>query len=625
MIEQFHFLRPEWLLALPLALLAVLLLAKRKRSRQHWQKVVDAALLPHLLVEQPRRKSLPPLILLSLAGVLVILALAGPSWEKLPQPALKKHSGLVIALQLSRTMDAIDVLPSRLQRARFKLADMLRQRREGQTGLIVYAADAYTVAPLSDDSETLLALLPALSTDIMPADGNRSLAALDKATQLLASAGFAHGDILLIADSLDAAAIEQLPRLRQQGYRISMLAVGTAEGAPIPLDGGDFLKDQRGQVIAPRLDIETLFTAITRHGGIFSHLSTDDSDLIHLRPVIEVGLMQGETVATDMQADVWRELGPWLLLPVLPIAALVFRRGVLGLAWLLLLPLPQPAQAGFFSDLWISDNERAMQLFKSQQYNDAAELFDDPQWQASAYYRARQYELAIRRWQQFDSADAHYNRGNALTRQDEFIAAIKAYEQALAIDPQHEDAQYNKALLEKYLQQQQNEGGEDSRDPQQQEEDENRESEAASAGSPEQMQPRQPEQDEQQQREESQASQSPSNNNRQLDSEPEEIEDKSDSTPQKAGDKEPESSERKNRPQNSQPEQNQQDDKSMQQASEREQEQTPPRQNPEQDTDMAEQQPLSDQAIEQWLNRVDDDPGGLLRRKFKYLYKKQQQ
>ena len=164
-------LRPEWLLMLiPLFILSWLFWSKKLFSRD-WESVIDARLLPYLLVGKTGRKTIWPLLFWSSIGVLVIIALSGPVWKKLPLPVFKQQSALVIILDLSASMNTQDIKPSRLARARLKLFDFLKQRQEGQTALIAFAATAYTVSPLTDDTDTIQSLVSSLTTDIMPTQG----------------------------------------------------------------------------------------------------------------------------------------------------------------------------------------------------------------------------------------------------------------------------------------------------------------------------------------------------------------------------------------------------------------------------------------------------------------------
>ena len=229
--ELFHFLRPQWFVALlPLALLLWYLFF-RKGAQSNWETEVDEHLLPHVLIKGVRSKRRTAFILTATGGLLGIIALAGPVWEKLPQPVFTAQDALVIALDLTRSMDATDVSPSRLERARYKIRDILDQRQEGQFALLVYSGEAFTVTPLTDDRETIKSQLNALDTNIMPVAGNRTDKALTRALELLKQAGMGRGHVLLISDDAGPdTAGKSVNRLREEGYRLSILGVGTRHG-----------------------------------------------------------------------------------------------------------------------------------------------------------------------------------------------------------------------------------------------------------------------------------------------------------------------------------------------------------------------------------------------------------
>jgi Ca-activated chloride channel family protein len=256
-MDALHFLRPAWFLALiPLAGLLMVLWRQRSAGRS-WQTVVDPRLLPHLLVGGEERRSPWGVTAVALGGLLAITASAGPVWTKLQQPVFRRESALVVLLDLSRSMDAGDLQPSRLQMAKFKLRDILARRKEGDTALIVYAADPFVVAPLTNDVATIARQLPSLTTDLMPAQGSRADRAIIKALDLLHQAGAVHGDLLLITDGIDndapASLHEAVKKTLDAGYRMSVLGVGTADGAPIPLVNGGFFKDDDGAIVMPKL------------------------------------------------------------------------------------------------------------------------------------------------------------------------------------------------------------------------------------------------------------------------------------------------------------------------------------------------------------------------------------
>mgnify|MGYP001818759959 CR=1 FL=1 len=348
-LELFHFLRPWWLLAIPGLCLLLVLMWKQPGAASSWSRIVAPELLQHLLLDGAGKRSRWSLLMPGLAGVLVILALAGPAWERIPQPVYVSDAPLVLVLDLSRSMDAADIKPSRLVRARYKVADILRQRIEGQTALIVYAADAFTVTPLTDDTATIASQLPALTTSLVPVQGSHAGRALKLAAKLLEQAGHRQGDILLITDEarqFDESLVTKSP------YRLSILGVGTAEGAPIPVGNG-MLKDADGNIVIPGLDDRHLLELAAAGGGNYATLSTDDRDLAALKVITVDGQSGVQLREKDaLTADQWREFGPWLLLLVLPLAVLVFRPGVLLLVLILVLPLPEAARADLWRDLW---------------------------------------------------------------------------------------------------------------------------------------------------------------------------------------------------------------------------------------------------------------------------------
>ena len=454
--QDFHFLRPLWLLALVPAAWVVWRLWRRRLTATAWRRVVDPALLPHLLVGDQGTVSRWPLALVALGFLLAVLALAGPTWERQPQPVFTRQAPLVILFDLSRSMDARDLKPSRLARARFKVEDLLAARREGQTALVAFAGAPFTVVPLTDDAATIRALLPALATNLMPVQGSNVAAAVAQAEALLKGAGQASGDILVVGDGVNGpAAAEAAATARQHGYRVSVLAVGTPDGAPIPTRRGA-LQDGEGRLVVARLDERALQEVARAGGGRYARITVDDSDLRRLG-LLETKASAADTlVRKDRQVARWKDMGPWLVPLLLPLAALAFRRGILVVlvAVTTLAPAP-PAAAGWWEDLWQRPDQQAQDLLQANQPEAAAERFRDPDWKAAALYRAGRYEEAEQLWERQDDARAWYDRGNALAHMKRYQDAIEAYRQALERDPNLEDARFNMALVKRLLDQQQ--------------------------------------------------------------------------------------------------------------------------------------------------------------------------
>ena len=580
MIEQFTLLRPLWLLALfPLAGLIWQLFKGNPNSRS-WQSVIDAQLLPHLLSGKFQARQSKTVVLVAVIGFVAIVALAGPVWEKLPQPVYRQQAALVIALDLSRSMDATDVKPSRLTRARHKIADILSRRSEGQTALVVYAADAFLVTPLTEDVGTIKALLPSLSTDLMPTQGSRVDRALQQALRLFDNSSVKQGDILIVSDGLSANETVEVERILRNlsDFRISILGVGSETGGPIPMASGGFLKDPGGSIVVPRMPVNDMAGLAVKGSGEFQTITTDDRDILSILDHMQRNRFETEAIASEQSADIWREQGPWLLLFILPIVALVFRRGVLFLLPLLLIPFSPGADAFGWEELWRNRDQRGSLQFQQGAHEEAAELFKNPGWKASSHYRAGDYDDALQYWAEQDSESAHYNQGNAFANLGRYEEAVKAYEKALDINPQHQDASYNIKLLEDLIEQQQQQ----EKDQQDQQQDQQ--------GS-EQQQSQDSSQD--QQTDGKQDQQRSDENKDQANSEA-----RQDSDPQTGETSQQDST----RPQASQV-----DQQENQEASENEQ--------------LAEmEQQMSDQAADQWLRKIPDDPGGLLRRKFIYQY-----
>ena len=591
MIEQFHFLRPWWLVAF-LPLLGLLWhLYQTRRLSKSWQRVVDTELLPHLLAGRTEIRRQWWLSGVALVGFLAILALAGPTWEKLAQPIFKQKSALVVALDLSHSMDASDIKPNRLTRARLKIADILAQRREGQTALIVYAAQAFSVTPLTDDSETINTLLPSLSTDMMPAQGSRADAALELAYTLFHNAGVTHGDILIVSDGfnpVEATAMEALLAQKSE-FRVSVLGIGSTAGGPVPLREGGFLKNAGGSIVIVRLEQEAMRSVAQQTGGAYRQISTDDTDINALLKLMQVNPFEREAVASDQHADIWREQGPWLLLLLLPIVALGFRRGVLLILPLVLIPVAPDAQALEWDALWQNSNQRASQQFERGDHARAAELFDQPEWKASSLFRNKDYDQALQYWQNLDTESAHYNQGNTLAKLGRLEEALKAYEQTLKINPQHEDARYNKQQVEEALKQQQ------------QQEDQKQDNQGQENQSEEQNQQQNDDAQQSGESAQDQANQDASQNSG------------SDAQDQAMQNQSPES----DRPEQSQAQQEQAEAEDPLKSSAEEQADA---QAAEPEAVSSLEQQLSEQAAEQWLRKIPDDPGGLLRRKFRYQY-----
>ena len=427
MSTELQWLRPQWLLALlPLALLWLWLVRRATRQRR-WEDLVDAHLHDLVLSGDGGPSRRLPLLLLGLAWVLLVAALAAPAWRLESRPVYRVEQARVLVLDLSPSMNRLAGTATRLNRAGFEVLDLLRAAQEGQAALIGFGSEPFLIAPLTSDAATIIEQVPVLAPGLLPVSGERrTAAALDMAAALLQQSGAVGGDVILISDGLEsspterAAAVTAAAGLADAGHRLSVLSIGDTTAFE-PLAGAG--------------------------GGLLLRARVDDGDtqqLIALQGQRRIEAA-GDRIAA---AGHWRDEGPWLLLLVLPLAALSFRRGWLGLLPMLCcLSPPAPAAGPSWSDLWLRQDQQALRALDAGHPAPAGTRFADPGWRAAAFYRAGQYQQTLSELAGQPGAEAHYNRGNTLAHLGRYEDAIAEYDAALLVAPTHVDARHNRDLL----------------------------------------------------------------------------------------------------------------------------------------------------------------------------------
>ncbi len=328
---HFHFIRPFWLWAfIPLVLIFWFLIF-RSHTLTNWQKVCDKHLLPHLLTTGSNEKTIWPRILAFVAFFFAIIAMAGPTWSRQPQAVYQALNSKVIVLDMSQSMDASDIAPTRLQRAKYKVLDILKQLKDARVGMVVFTSEPFVLSPLTKDANTISLLVPTLNTSIMPVQGSNISAALLKAQQLLQQGGASSGgQIILITDSNVTNQDVSVARdLASQGITTSVLGIGSEQGAPIKKAEGGFVTDNKGNIILPRLNVDALNRLAEAGNGRYINFTNDDRDVESLLlPSISDRFNQQAKLSKQM-TDVWQDQGRWFILISLLIALLAFRRGFL--------------------------------------------------------------------------------------------------------------------------------------------------------------------------------------------------------------------------------------------------------------------------------------------------------
>ena len=600
-MADFHFLRPLWLILLLAVPILFLARHQLRQGETGWARYIPAHLLQPLIRSRANESTgttRSPLLPLSLALVLLAIALAGPSWRQAPTPLKQTQDSLVILLDLSLSMLATDVEPDRLTLAKRKVRDILNQRKGGLTALVVYSGDAHTVTPLTGDTRTIEAMLSVLDPTIMPAQGNRADLAVRQAVDLLDQGAPGQGRILLISEAVPErqhSAIRQ--QLADTSYPLNTLVVGTREGGPIPLAKRGFIRDN-GRIVISQAEPDTLAQLANINGGTSHELTLDDQDIraLALEPS-HTDEWQNEQ--DGMTVNRWQDDGYWLLWLALPLLILGWRRGAFAILAFALIPLagaPRPVQALDWGSLWQREDQRGPDLIQQDPAR-AATVLEQPGWRGSALYRDGQYSDAAEAFANQPGAVGDYNRGNALARAGQLEEAIDAYQQALEQQPDFEDAHFNQQLVKQLLNQQQKSQGEGEGDNNQENNDQNPGQQNASGGQGNDNQ--------------DSAGQDSANNN-------------GENQNPRPGEQQQPSENGENSQENAgepHPENGAQEQQANAQASP--DEPSGERQNPASAPAEISEQPLS-QGQEQWLRRIPDNPGGLLQRKFLQQYQQRQ-
>jgi Ca-activated chloride channel family protein len=497
--QAFHFIRPEWLIAIIPLLIMALLLTKISNKQSGWQGIVSSHLYQYLVVAKDKKSYKPPFYLVGLAWLLACIAMAGPTWQKLPQPVYQVSTGKVVILDMSMSMRATDILPDRLTRAKFKTIDLLNSLEDGEVGLVVYAGDAFTISPLTSDVTNITTLIPSLRPEIMPIPGSDPLFAMQQAEKLLASAGYKKGEIYWISDGIEFDDIEELQgHIEKSPYRYSVLGVGTQKGAPIMMLDGSFMKDVRGNIVLPTLNSNYFSQVLGNTNGRYTPIQNDDSDIKNMQfrsLTIEQDQVSGDVIG---QGDQWQDMGVVFVLMILPFAAYAFRRGILVVLLSTILFLPtEPSYANdkaaientpkaneWMGNIFKNADQQGLEAFKKQEFDKASSTFIDQMWKGVAHYKNKDYEAALNAFTSVPGPESAYNQGNVLARLGQLEQAIEKYDEALKERPSHTNAMANRKVVEDLLQQQQQEQEQENQDGQQQDGEDQKSGESENSDQP---------------------------------------------------------------------------------------------------------------------------------------------
>lgn len=655
-LNQFHFLRPEWFIALIPLMLLVILIRKTTAKQSGWQSVIPSHLYQYMVIGKNELGAKPPMWMLAFVWLMSVTALAGPTWERLPQPVYQLKMGHVIVIDMSLSMRATDMTPDRLTRAKYKAIDLVNAIGEGEMGLVAYAGDAFVISPLTEDAGNITTLLPSLSPEIMPVSGSDPLLGIESAAELLTNAGYNSGMIYWITDGIE---LEQQQELQEYvasiPFTVNALTVGTSEGAPIRQQSGELLKDFTGSIVIPKLNEGAVKGVVKTSGGRFESFTSNDADIEALAAVSLLDKTDSEEgeEESNLQGDQWKEVGPYLLLLLLPFAAFAFKRGLVFIVLIGVLspsfvqnahalqssqdsqniaaqtpsapaPASGPNPLSWWQKPFMNDNQEALNSYQRGKYKDAVNQFNDETWKASSLYKSGDYEGALNAYQNIPGPNSAYNQGNALAKLGKLEEAIQKYDQALREAPDFEDARTNKKIIEDLLKQQQqqnqneqqqnqdqNESGDNSEQNDSQNSDQNNQD-----GSNDQSGQQKPGEDQQPDRNQDQSA---NNEQQNSGSDSQQADDSKMNDESESSDSQQQNAEQDQSEQSESAQQNSGQPKESEQQSEREAQAA---QDQAEELTDAEKEEL--QRMESLMRRVPDDPAFLLKRKMQLEAQKRQ-
>lgn len=470
-LQDFHFLRPYWLLALVFPLFFSWKVWHNDAVQSSWAKVCDEHLLNFLLLKSHDKQRKFPYILAALILFFTVLSLSGPTWVKKQNPALSVDNPVMIMINMSTDMWDNDVSPSRIVRAEYIVRDLLQSFQSTESGLLVYSREPFVISPLTEDVSLIENLLSQLDSDIMPENGDRLDRAIDLAVERMLGAGYENGNLIVLAadagERLDAA-LESAAKAAASGFDVNIIKVSTDKN-------------------------EKLAMIADKGNGLYLDYQQNLTPFINkINNIYQKELKQSENMQT-----MWEDMGYYLFWLPAFLLLYYFRKGIL-IGCLLLFFAAKSAYAGWF----LNNNQEALRSFEQEDYQQAAQKFDNPAWKAAALYKSGDFSKAYEYYLNQNDNTSLYNQGNALAKSGKIAEAIEKYEEVLRQDEDFADARFNLEYLKKMQQQQQ----------QQQQQQDNRQNQSDEDNS---ENDKQPSSNDEQQEEQQSESQDKNNQNQQ--------------------------------------------------------------------------------------------------------------
>lgn len=414
-INNFHFIRPYFLLFLLLPLLLFFRKITPSKTVSSWEDICDKNLLNFLLVKGSSERTIYIKKYIYIGLISAIIAAAGPSWKKIELPTFTAENPNMFILSLSQDMQLKDIYPSRLERTKFIIQDIANTLENGQFGLMVYSSEPYVITPFSDDVELIKNLLPQIVANIVPDNGDRLDRALDMAIERFINAGYKKGNIILFATDVGQyfdLALASAEKAKQLNFSVNVIDAS--------FEGNEKLK-----ILAQKGNGEYASVRNSTPQLVVNKLKTLETD---------------DLKENKNKRSSYLDFGYYLVFIPLFCLLMFFRKGLL-IAVLCFYSFS--AQASFLKN----PNQEGLSLFNKEQYNDAYNKFTDINWRGISLYKQNKFEEALNEIQNENTSLSLYNKGVILTKLCKYKEALEAFSQSIKINPENEDAKYNIEVL----------------------------------------------------------------------------------------------------------------------------------------------------------------------------------
>lgn len=413
--NNFHFIRPYFLLFLLIPLFLFFKKAMRSKSASSWEDICDKKLLNFLLVEGSNKKTISIKKYIYVGLIFAAISAAGPAWKKVELPTFVAENPNMFVFSLSQDMQLTDIYPSRLERTKYVIHDITKALDEGQFGLMVYSSEPYIITPITDDIELIKNLLPEIVTNIVPDNGDRLDRALDLAIERFINSGYKKGNIIIFASDVG------------QQFNLALAAAEKAKSMNFTVNIIDASFDGN----------EKLKILAQKGGGEYASVRNSTPQLV----INKLKTLQIDDLKENKnKRSNYLDFGYYLVFIPMFCLLLFFRRGLLIV---LLCFYSFSAQAGFLQN----QNQEGLSLFNKGQYDEAYNKFTDNNWRSIALYKQNMLEDALKEIQKENSSLAYYNKGVMLTKLCKYEEALAAFSKSYEIDSSNNDAKYNIDIL----------------------------------------------------------------------------------------------------------------------------------------------------------------------------------